>query len=86
MLYWLQFGYQMVLILAPAVLMSWIWKYIPLQPSLSFLNWFTCAFLMVVSYGGITVLLMYCGTAGMRSMVHRAWSMAGSRLRLLWKK
>ncbi|MBT8777240.1 lipopolysaccharide biosynthesis protein [Akkermansia muciniphila] len=86
MFYWLQFGYQLALILAPAVLMSWVWRYIPLQPSLSFLNWFTCAFLMVVSYGGVTVFLMYCGTAGMRSMVHRAWSMAGSRLRLLWKK
>lgn len=85
-LYWLQYGYQLTLIAAPAVLMSWIWKYIPLEPSLSFLNWFTCAFLMVLSYGGVTVLLMYCGTAGMRSMVHRAWSIAGNRLRLLRKK
>ena len=51
------------------VLMNWIWKYSPLQPAVSFLNWFACAFLMVVSYGVITILLMYCCTKGMRGMV-----------------
>lgn len=82
--YWLQFGYQLALILIPMVLMNWIWKYSPLQPSGSFLNWFACAFLMVVSYGVITILLMYCCTKGMRGMVHRGLAIAGTRL--LWKR
>ena len=82
--YWFQFGYQLALILISAVFMGWIWKFVPLQPSASFFSWFLCAFLMAVSYGGVTVLLMYCGTQGMRGMVRRALEMAGTRLP--WRK
>lgn len=84
MLYWSQFVYQLALILMPAALMGWIWKYVPLQPSASFFSWFLCAFLMATSYGVVTVLLMYCGTQGMRGMAHRAVAIIGTRLR--WRR
>ena len=84
MSYWFQFGYQLALVSISAVFMGWIWKFVPLQPSASFFSWFLCAFLMAVSYGGVTVLLMYCGTQGMRGMVRRALEMAGTRLP--WRK
>lgn len=82
--YWFQFGYQLALILISAVFMDWIWKFVPLQPSASFFSWFLCAFLMAVSYGGVTVLLMYCGTQGMRGMAHRALAIVETRLP--WRK
>ena len=84
MSYWFQFGYQLALVSISAVFMGWIWKFVPLQPSASFFSWFLCAFLMAVSYGGVTVLLMYCGTQGMRGMTRRALEMAGTRLP--WRK
>lgn len=84
MSYWFQFGYQLALVSISAVFMGWIWKFVPLQPSASFFSWFLCAFLMAVSYGGVTVLLMYCGTQGMRGMVRRALEMVGTRLP--WRK
>lgn len=39
---------------------------------------------MAVSYGGVTVLLMYCGTQGMRGMAHRALAIVETRLP--WRK
>ncbi len=66
MSYWFQFGYQLALVSISAVFMGWIWKFVPLQPSASFFSWFLCAFLMAVSYGGVTVLfnvLRYAGHA-----------------------
>ncbi len=80
MTYWFQFGYQLALVLIAATFMDWIWKFVPLQPSESFFSWFLCAFLMSVSYGSITVLLMYFGTQGMRGMVRRALVIIGPRL------
>lgn len=79
--YWVQFGWQCILIGVPGMLLYPLWRCFSAYAGNSFLNWVLYACLVVSSYSVPTAGLMYGCTNGMRGIVKRILAKLNKRHR-----